>query len=105
MDWTVALPFPLPEVLQVAFLTGLDVAVSLPIFAGCLLIERSLSIERFIRAAWLMTYLLGAFETVLAFAGAGFPKALPFGPLRLLCISIVLLTTIWLTRVSIRRTE
>jgi hypothetical protein len=105
MNWTVAFPFPLPEVLQVAFVTGLDVAVSLTIFAGCLLIERSLSVEKFIRAAWSMAYLFGAFETGLAFAEAGFPKALPVGSLRFLCISIVPLTTICLTRVSIRRAQ
>lgn len=104
MDWTVVFPFPLPEMLQVALLTALDVALALAIFAGCLLAEKSLSLQRFTRAAWLITSLLGAFETLLAFAGAAFPKALIVGPLRLLCISGVLVTTIWLTRVSNRRT-
>ena len=104
MDWTVVFPFPLPEMLQVALVTALDVAVALAIFAGCLLAERSLSVQRFTRAAWLMICLLGAFETILAFVGAAFPKALIVGPLRLVWISVVLVTAIWLTRVSTRRT-
>ncbi len=77
---------------------ALDAAVSLAIFAGCLLEERSLSIQRFTRSAWLMLCLLGAFETVLASQGAAFPKLLSVGPLRLLCITGVLVTAIWLTR-------
>ncbi len=40
MDWTVVFPFPLPEMLQVALVTALDVAVALAIFAGCLLAEK-----------------------------------------------------------------
>jgi uncharacterized membrane protein len=104
MDWTVVFPFPLPEMLQVALVTALDLAVSLAIFAGCLLAERSLSVARFTRAAWLMAGLLGAFETILVFVGFALSKALIVGPLRLLGISVVLVTAIWFTRVSTRRT-
>jgi hypothetical protein len=103
MDWTVAFPFPLSEILEVAILAALDVVVSLTIFVGCLLAENSLSVGTFRRAAWLMFCLLGAFESILAFSRAAFPKALIAGPLRLLCISIVLIAAIRITRGTTRR--
>ncbi len=104
MEWTVAFPFPLSEMLQVAMLTGLDVAVSLALFAGCLFAEKSLSVRRFTRAGWLMAGLFGAFESILAFIGAAFPVAFIVGPIRLLCMSVVLIAAIWMTRNSTRRT-
>jgi hypothetical protein len=103
MDWTVAFPFPLPEMFQVAMLTGLDLAVSLAIFAGCLLAERSFSAGRITRATWLMICFLGAFETCSAFIGAATPGVHVVGPLRLLCISVVLIAAIWMARGSTRR--
>ncbi len=51
-----------------------------------------------------MACLLGVFETILTFLGAAFPKALIVAPLRLLCISGVLVTTMWLTRPATRTT-
>jgi hypothetical protein len=103
MDWTVAFPFPLPEMFQVAILTGLDVAVSLALFAGCLLAERTLSVRRVAFATRLMVCLLGACETVFAFIGAASPGVHIVGPIRLLCISVVLIAAIWITRSSTRR--
>ncbi len=103
MDWTVAFPFPLSELLQVAILAALDVVVSLTIFAGCLLAENSLSVGRFRHAAWLVFCLFGAFESILAFVGAAFPGALIAGPLRMLCMSIVLIAAIRITRGATRR--